>query len=131
MDSERSVQIAEFHAQALVKKAKGDAEAKTTTAAADAEVTQVTGNAEAGRIQAVGEAEAAVLQRKIGSVGAEFYAAMDIFGKLAGSNLRLVPEIAMAGAAGGTGGPLEALLALVLRDQAKGALGGNGSASAR
>lgn len=116
VDSERSVQIAEFHAQALVKKAKGDAEAKTTTAAADAEVTQVTGNAEAGRIQAVGEAEAAVLQRKIGSVGAEFYAAMDIFGKLAGSNLRLVPEIAMSGASS-TGGPLEALLGMVLKEQ--------------
>ena len=115
VDAERSVQIAEFHAQSAVKKAKGEAEAKTTNAAADAQVTSVTGAAEAGRIRAVGEAEAEVLKKKVESVDPQYYAAMDIFRNLATSQLKLVPEIAVAGGSG-TGGPLDVLLAMALRD---------------
>ncbi|MFN8647743.1 MAG: SPFH domain-containing protein [Gemmatimonadales bacterium] len=118
VDAERSVQIAEFHAQSAVKKAKGEAEAKTTNAAADAEVTTVTGTAEAGRIKAVGAAEAEVLKRKVESVDPQYYAAMDIFRNLATSQLRLVPDIAVAGG-GGSGGPLDVLLAMALRDATK------------
>jgi uncharacterized membrane protein YqiK len=115
VDAERSVQIADFHAQSAVKKAKGEAEAKTTNAAADAEVTTVTGAAEAGRIKAVGAAEAEVLKRKVESVDPQYYAAMDIFRNLATSQLKLVPDIAVAGGSG-TGGPLDVLLAMALRD---------------
>ncbi|MBK7351728.1 MAG: flotillin family protein [Gemmatimonadetes bacterium] len=118
VDAERSVQIAEFHAQSAVKKAKGEAEAKTTNAAADAEVTTVTGTAEAGRIKAVGAAEAEVLKRKVESVDPQYYAAMDIFRNLATSQLKLVPDIAVAGG-GGSGGPLDVLLAMALRDATK------------
>ena len=118
VDAERSVQIAEFHAQSAVKKAKGEAEAKTTNAAADAEVTTVTGTAEAGRIKAVGAAEAEVLKRKVESVDPQYYAAMDIFRNLATSQLRLVPDIAVAGGSG-SGGPLDVLLAMALRDATK------------
>ena len=118
VDAERSVQIDEFHAQSAVKKAKGEAEAKTTNAAADAEVTTVTGTAEAGRIKAVGAAEAEVLKRKVESVDPQYYAAMDIFRNLATSQLRLVPDIAVAGG-GGSGGPLDVLLAMALRDATK------------
>jgi uncharacterized membrane protein YqiK len=118
VDAERTVQIAEYHAQSAVKKAKGEAEAKTTNAAADAQVITVTGSAEAGRIQAVGEAEAQVLKRKVESVDPQYYAAMDIFRNLAGSQLKLVPEIAVAGG-NGTGGPLDVLLAMALRDSTR------------
>ena len=118
VDAERSVQIAEFHAQSAVKKAKGEAEAKTTNAAADAEVTTVTGTAEAGRIKAVGAAEAEVLKRKVESVDPQYYAAMDIFRNLATSQLKLVPDIAVAGGSG-SGGPLDVLLAMALRDATK------------
>ena len=114
VDAERSVQIAEFHAQSAVKKAKGEAEAKTTNAAADAEVTTVNGAAEAGKIRAVGAAEAEVLKKKVESVDPQYYAAMDIFRNLATSQLKLVPDIAMTG--GGSGGPLDLLLAMALRD---------------
>ena len=114
VDAERSVQIAEFHAQSAVKKAKGEAEAKTTNAAADAEVTTVNGAAEAGKIKAVGAAEAEVLKKKVESVDPQYYAAMDIFRNLATSQLKLVPDIAMTG--GGSGGPLDLLLAMALRD---------------
>ena len=118
VDAERSVQIADYHAQSAVKKAKGEAEAKTTNAAADAEVTTVTGAAEAGRIKAVGAAEAEVLKRKVESVDPQYYAAMDIFRNLSRSQLKLVPDIAVAGGSG-SGGPLDVLLAMALRDASK------------
>ncbi len=118
VDAERSVQIADFHAQSAVKKARGEAEAKTTNAAADAQVTTVNGAAEAGKIKVVGEAEAEVLKRKVESVDPQYYAAMDIFRNLATSQLKLVPDIAVGGGSG-SGGPLDVLLAMALRDATK------------
>ena len=129
VDAERSVQIADFHAQSTVKKARGEAEAKTTNAqadasvrqtigAADAQVITVTGSAEAGKIRSVGEAEAEVLKKKIESVDPQYYAVMDIFKNLATGQVKLVPDVAMSGANGGSG-PLDLLLGMALRDAAK------------
>jgi uncharacterized membrane protein YqiK len=140
VDAERTVQIADYHAQSAVKKARGEAEAKTTAAtadaqvrqaigaadaqvrqtvgAADAQVTAVTGQAEAGKIRAVGEAEAEVLKQKIESVDPQYYAVMDIFKHLSQGQLKLVPDIAVGGN-GGNAGPLDVLLSMALRDAAK------------
>ncbi len=129
VDAERSVQIADFHAQSTVKKARGEAEAKTTNATADANVRQtigaadaqvitVTGAAEAGKIRSVGEAEAEVLKKKIESVDPQYYAVMDIFKNLANGQVKLVPDISMSGANGGSG-PLDVLLGMALRDAVK------------
>ena len=126
VDAERSVQIADFHAQSTVKKARGEAEAKTTNAQADAQVRQtigaadaqvitVTGAAEAGKIRSVGEAEAEVLKKKIESVDPQYYAIMDIFKNLATGQVKLVPDVQMSGASGGSG-PLDVLLGMALRD---------------
>jgi hypothetical protein len=49
------------------------------------------------------------------SVDPQYYAAMDIFRNLSNGQLKLVPDIAMTGA-GGSGGPLDLLLAMALRD---------------
>lgn len=140
VDAERSVQIADFHAQSAVKKARGEAEAKTTAATADASVRQqigaadanvrqtvgaadaqviaVTGQAEAGKIRAVGEAEAEVLKKKIESVDPQYYAIMDIFRNLSQGQLKLVPDIAVGGnAQGGSGSPIDVLLAMALKEQ--------------
>src|SRR5208282_5386368 len=64
VDSERSVSIAEFGAQAKVKAAEGDANAKTINATADANVLTTVGNAEATKTKAVGTAEADVIKLK-------------------------------------------------------------------
>jgi hypothetical protein len=67
--------------------------------------------------EGVGEAEAEVLRRKVESVGSQYYAGMDIFKNLATGQLKLVPDIAMGGGAGGTGGsPIDVLLAMALKD---------------
>lgn len=121
VDAERSVEIAEFQAKAAVKKASGEAEAKTIQAQADASVTTVNGEAEAGKVQAIGAAEAAVLKAKVESVEPQYYAAMDMVRSLAASQLKLVPDIAVSGAGGGSGngGILDVLMGLALRDAAR------------
>jgi uncharacterized membrane protein YqiK len=58
VDAERSVSIAEFAAQALVRQASGEAQSKTINAEADAKVIRTVGNAEAEKTKAVGTAEA-------------------------------------------------------------------------
>ncbi|HTK55379.1 MAG TPA: SPFH domain-containing protein [Gemmatimonadales bacterium] len=118
VDAERSVAIADYHAQSTVKKAKGEAEARTTIAQADAEVTRVTGTAEAGKIAAIGESEAAVMKKKVESVDPQYYAAMDIFRNLSTGTLKMVPDISMSGGTGGSSSPLDVLLALTLKEMA-------------
>lgn len=120
VDAERSVAIADYHAQSTVKKAKGEAEARTTIASADAEVIKVTGNAEAGKIAAIGESEAAVMKKKVESVDPQYYAAMDIFRNLSTGTLKMVPDISMSGGTGGSSSPLDVLLALTLKEMAGG-----------
>ncbi|HWA40088.1 MAG TPA: SPFH domain-containing protein, partial [Gemmatimonadales bacterium] len=120
VDAERSVAIADYHAQSTVKKAKGEAEARTTIAQADAEVIKVTGSAEAGKIAAIGESEAAVMKKKVESVDPQYYAAMDIFRNLSTGSLKMVPDIAVGGGAGGSSSPLDVLLALTLKEMAAG-----------
>ena len=145
MDAERSVTIAEFAAQATVKKAEGDlrsktlnaegdakaktlnaegdARAKSLNAEADATVLKMVGDAQAMKTLAVGNAEAEVIQRKTDAVGQANYAMIEIGRALAENNIKLVPEILVGGGAGGSSGSIvDVLLANLVRDGlAKGA----------
>ncbi len=118
VDAERSVQIADFTAQAAVKNAEGQAGAKKVQAAADAMVVTTVGNAEAGRTKAIGTAEAEVTKAKIDSMEAGNFAAVQIARALAEHNIKLVPEILVSGGGASGGGTLvDVLLANMLRDQ--------------
>ncbi len=143
VDAERSVQIAEFTAQASVKKAEGDlrsktlnaegdakaktlnaegdARAKTLNAEADATVLKMVGDAQAAQTLAVGGAEAEVIQKKTDAVGPANFAMIEIGRALAANNIKLVPEILVnGGGAGGAGGSIvDVLLANLVRDQLK------------
>ena len=145
VDAERSVTIAEFAAQATVKKAEGDlrsktlnaegdakaktlnaegdARAKSLNAEADATVLKMVGDAQAMKTLAVGNAEAEVIQRKTDAVGQANYAMIEIGRALAENNIKLVPEILVGGGAGGSSGSIvDVLLANLVRDGlAKGA----------
>jgi uncharacterized membrane protein YqiK len=120
VDAERSVSIAEFGAQALVKQATGEAQSKTINADADAKVITTVGNADAAKTKAVGTAEADVIKMKIASMESGNYAAVQIAQALASNHIKLVPDI-MAGGGGGNeqGGLINVLLAKML-------MGGNG-----
>ena len=90
------------------------------------------GAAEAGKIKAVGTAEADVIKLKIDSMESGNYALVQVAQALASNNIKLVPDILVAGGRGedGRGGTLvDVMLANVIRDQqAKAAGGGSGTA---
>ena len=119
VDAERQVTIAEFAAQAAVKKAEGDAKSKTIQASADAQVLKTVGDATAVKTLAIGNAEAAVTKAKIESMEAGNYAAIQVAQALSGSGFRLVPDIMVGGGAGGSGGGtlVDVLLGNLIRDQ--------------
>lgn len=114
VDSERSVAIAEFNAQAAVKTAEGSAKSKKINAEADANVVTTVGNAEAGKTKAVGTAEADVIKLKIASMESGNYAAVQIATALASNHIKLVPEI-MAGGGSDQGSLINVLIAKMLQ----------------
>lgn len=120
VEAERSVEIAEFTAQAAVKTATGAAESKKINAQADAEVTSVNGDAEAGKILAIGQAEANVIKLKIDSIQSDNYARIEVARALATSGFKLVPDV-VAGGSGQTGGStlVDVLVANMIRDHDK------------
>ena len=118
--AERSVEIADFNAKAVVKKAAGEAESKTINAKADAEVLTVVGNATAERTMAVGTAEASVIKLKTEAVGQNNYAVIEVGRALAEAKTPLVPHI-MAGGGGADGGNslVNILMAGLIKDGIK------------
>ncbi len=141
VDAERSVTIAEFAAQATVKKAEGDlrsktlnaegdakaktlnaegdARAKTLNAEADAMVLKAVGDAQAAKTLAVGNAEAEVIQKKTDAVGQGNFAMIEIGRALAENKIKLVPEILVSGGSGSggsSGSIIDVLLANLVRD---------------
>lgn len=119
--AERSVEIAEFNAKAVVKKAAGEAESKTINAKADAEVLTVVGNATAERTMAVGTAEATVIKLKTEAVGQSNYAVIEVGRALAEAKTPLVPQIMAGGGGSGDGGNslVNILMAGLIRDGMK------------
>ncbi len=110
VDSERSVAIAEFAAQAAIRKAEGEAKAKKVNAEADATVITMVGSAEAEKTQKVGMAEAAVIKQKAEATSRESFVAIEVARALAGSGQKLVPDI-IAGGSGGNGSSIIEMLA--------------------
>ncbi len=114
VDAERSVSIAEFAAQAVVKQASGEAQSKTINAEADGKVITTVGNAEAEKTKAVGTAEADVIKMKISSMESGNYAAVQIAQALASNHIKLVPDIMAGGGGNDQGGLINVLLAKML-----------------
>ncbi len=114
VDAERSVSIADFAAQAVVKQASGEAQSKTINAEADAKVITTVGNAQAEKTKAVGTAEADVIKLKIDSMESGNYAAVQIATALASNHIKLVPDI-QAGGGGDQGSLINVLIAKMLQ----------------
>lgn len=102
VDAERSVSIAEFAAQAVIKAAEGEAKAKTINAEADANVLRLVGDAQGKKITAVGLAEAEVIQKKTEAVGQGNYALIEVGRALAEARIPLVPQIVAGSSNGGS-----------------------------
>jgi uncharacterized membrane protein YqiK len=117
VDSERSVTISKFGAEAAIEGARGQAQSKKINAEADANVITIVGNAEASKTLAVGTAEADVIKLKIDSMESGNYALVQVVQALASNKVQLVPQIIAGGGSGGHGGTLvDVLLANLIRD---------------
>jgi uncharacterized membrane protein YqiK len=110
VDSERSVQIAQFNANAIIEEAKGAAESKKINAEADANVLVTVGDATATKTKAVGNAEAEVIRLKVSSMDADNFARVQMAQAFADGHVQLVPQIVTGGGANGQGGGLVELL---------------------
>ena len=108
--------ISEFNARAAVKQAEGEAQAKTINAEADAKVVRLVGEAEAAKVEAIGTAEASVIKQKIDSMESGNYAVVQVAEALAGSGMKLVPDVVATGGSSGGGTLVEVLLANLIRD---------------
>lgn len=119
VNAERSVQIADYQAQAQIKKADGDAKAKTVNAGADAEVLRIVGAAEGEKITAVGNAEASVIKLKTEAEGQLNHALMDITRSLASKGVPLVPTVMVGGGGDGKNGGslLDVVVANIVHQQ--------------
>ena len=128
VDSERSVTIAKFGAEAAIEGARGQAQSKKINAEADANVITIVGNAEASKTLAVGTSEADVIKLKIDSMESGNYAAVQIAQALATNHIKLVPDI-MAGGGADQGSLINVLLAKMLQGPPHGTgMNGNGTA---
>lgn len=120
VDSERSVAIADFAAQASIKQAEGQARSRTTLANADANVLKVVGGAEAEKTKLVGLAEAEVIKQKVAATDAENYVRVEVARALAASGQKLVPDIMAGGNGNGSGSTIiEMLVAGLIQKEVK------------
>jgi uncharacterized membrane protein YqiK len=110
--AEQGVNIAELAASASVKHAAGEAESTRLRAMGEAEA-----------IRATGQAKAEAYRAGVESLGAQGYTVMQLMQIVGERNVRIVPDVAVTGAAGGNG-MVDGLLGMMLRQQAHGDIAG-------
>ncbi len=104
--SEQGVNIAQLEAQAQIKQAEGEAESIWLRAQGEAKAIRVTGDAKAQSYLAGAKA-----------LGSRGYTAVQLMQIIGEQGVRVVPDIAVSGNAGGGSGMAEALLGMVLQQQ--------------
>jgi len=108
-EAEGSKQAAILHAtgaaEAVKLNAAADAEATKVKAAANAEATTKVGTAEAGIILAKGKSNAEAYKLEVDAMGKDVFGQIRVVGKIAESNLKLIPEnlVIGGGASDGNG----------------------------
>ena len=106
--AEQGVKIAELTANAAVKKAGGEGESTRLRALGESEA-----------IRAIGHAKAEAYRAGVQSVGSQAYTLMQLMQIVGDRNVRIVPDVAVSGATGGSG-MVDGLLGLMLKNQSNG-----------
>lgn len=105
--AEQGVSIAELKANATVKQATGEAESMRLRALGEAEA-----------IRATGKAKAEAYRAGVESLGTQGYTVMQLMQIVGERNVRIVPDVAVSGAAG-SNGLVDGLLGMMLKEQTK------------
>ena len=105
VDADQGVRIAELHAQSSVRHASGEAESTRLEALGEADAIRATGNAKAEAYRAGVE-----------SVGQEGYTVMQLMQTIGDKGVRIVPDVSVTGAQGGSG-LLESMLGLLVKEK--------------
>ena len=104
--AEQGVNIAELQAGAHVKQATGEAEAIRLRALGEAEA-----------IRATGAAKAEAYRAGVEAIGPQGYTALQLMQVVGERNVRIVPDVSVTGA-NGSGGLVDGMIGLIVRDQA-------------
>lgn len=106
--AERGVSISDLHSQSQIKQATGEAESIRLRAQGEAEAIRAKGAAQADAYRAGAEA-----------MGSQGFTAVQLMQIIGDRNVRIIPDITVSGGtgSGGTGGMVEALLGVILRNQ--------------
>jgi len=99
--SEQAVRISQQNALAAAEAARGEGNSLRLRAEGQAAAVRVNGDAEASAVRAVGSAKAEAYKLGIEAVGGAGYTAMQLATILGEHHVKLVPEIAVSGEAGG------------------------------
>ena len=105
--AEQGVNIAELKANANVKQATGEAESTRLRAIGEAEA-----------IRATGDAKAQAYRAGVESIGVQGYTVMQLMQIIGERNVRIVPDVAVTGQAGGNG-LVDGLLGVMLKEQTR------------
>ena len=125
--ADQGVQIAERHADASVKKDKGDAESVKISASANAEATKMKAQADATKTTLIGKAEADATLAKgqadaesyrlaVEAMGKENFTTFKVTEEIGKNNIKIMPDMLIGGGQNGGGGPMEGLLGLQILD---------------
>jgi uncharacterized membrane protein YqiK len=106
--AEQGVNIAELDANAHIKKATGQAEATRLQAIGESEA-----------IRATGDAKAQAYRAGVEALGAQGYTLMQLMQIVGERNVRIVPDVNVAGASANPG-MIDGMLGLMLRNQTNG-----------
>jgi len=107
VDADQGVRIAELRSQSAIKQATGEAESLRLRALGEAE-----------GIRATGDAKAQAYRAGVEALGAQSYTLMQLTQTLADKNIRIVPDVSVTGATGGSG-LLDTMLALLAREKTR------------
>ena len=107
VDADQGVHIADLRAQSAVKQAAGEAESTKLRALGEAE-----------SIRATGDAKAQAYRAGVEALGAHSYTVMQLMQTVGERGVRIVPDVSVTGATGGSG-LLDTLLALMAKEKTR------------
>jgi regulator of protease activity HflC (stomatin/prohibitin superfamily) len=97
--------------------AKAESEKIELLAKANAEQISLTGNAEAEKILAIGKSNAEAYKLSVEAMGGNNFTQLKVMESIAAQNVKIMPDVLIAGNGDGTNGSISGLLGLQILDQ--------------